>query len=647
LRGVTFLAVIVLGGSALLAAPPPKATLLDFAKKKFATRKLTDAEEKLFSFTPEGKEVNKLGKDDKENDPATAADWPDERVIHAECLEWLCTNREASGLVTHRGIQIEGVRIDGDLDLEEAQIAFRLVLWKCAFKGDILLKNARMRSLYLLNCSVKSLNGSGAHFEGSVFLREDCKAEGEVNLSRATIDEDLSCSGAQLTNPTDKALSADGATINGYVFLSHGFKAEGEVNLLGATIGRNLECDGAQLTNLTGKALSADGAKINGDVFLRNGFKAEGEVNLLGATIGGNLECLDAQLTNPKGYAFNAAGAKINGYVFLRNGFKAEGEVNLLGATIGGNLECDGAQLTNPTGKALNAEGAKINSNVFLREGFKADGSVSFVSGEVGGYFIWFNVSPSEKTTLDLRAAKVSTLLDDEDSWPKEGKLFLDGFTYSRIFENSPLTAESRIHWLHRQRHDKFFPQPYEQLASVLRNMGRDGEARDVMIAKSQDHARFTQRFSKEWWWYNALGRSIAYGYQPWNAFWASLLMIALGWVLFRIGYARDLISPSDEKGYAKDAAGQIVLENGRHAFSEDYTKFNAFVYSLESFTPLLKLDQSSEWVPNANRGRHFHIWRLHFTTGGLLRIYLWFHIMAGWVLTSLWVGGITGLVKS
>ena len=97
-----------------------------------------------------------------------------------------------------------------------------------------------------------------------------------------------------------------------------------------------------------------------------------------------------------------------------------------------------------------------------------------------------------------------------------------------------------------------------------------------------------------------------------------------------------------------KMQGGEIVLKKGRHAFSEHYSKFNAFMYSLESFTPLLRLDQSSNWAPNANRGRRLHIGKFNLlTTGSLLRIYLWLHIIAGWVLTSLWVGGITGLVKS
>ena len=90
------------------------------------------------------------------------------------------------------------------------------------------------------------------------------------------------------------------------------------------------------------------------------------------------------------------------------------------------------------------------------------------------------------------------------------------------------------------------------------------------------------------------------------------------------------------------------MVVNGQRRISNDYPKFNALVYSLESFTPLLKLDQSANWTPNANRGAHLpHMASWTVTTGDLLRIYLWIHIITGWVLTSLWVGALTGLVKS
>ena len=296
-----------------------------------------------------------------------------------------------------------------------------------------------------------------------------------------------------------------------------------------------------------------------------------------------------------------------------------------------------------PNENALTAESTKIGGSVFLRNGFNAEGTVNFLGSDISKAFQWRDALSPEKAALDLRYAKVGTLWDDAASWPPAGKLFLSGFTYDQLDNLAPLDAKSRIEWLKRQSRESFLPQPYEQLASVFRTMGHEEEARNVLIQKSRDYAHFTHRFSQEWFWYRFAGKLIGYGYKPWRAFFMSLAVIAFGTWLFGCGYTNDLISPAE-----KDAKRPTVVVSGRPRISDDYPKFNALVYSLESFTPLLKLDQSANWTPNANRGAHLQIWHsCTVTTGGLLRIYLWIHIITGWVLTSLWVGALTGLVKS
>jgi hypothetical protein len=79
------------------------------------------------------------------------------------------------------------------------------------------------------------------------------------------------------------------------------------------------------------------------------------------------------------------------------------------------------------------------------------------------------------------------------------------------------------LKWLRLQPYQEFFPQPYEQLATVLRNSGLDEQARRVLIAKNEQQRRFTNRFSQDWWWYNVFGWLIGYGYAPWRAFVISL----------------------------------------------------------------------------------------------------------------------------
>ena len=59
-----------------------------------------------------------------------------------------------------------------------------------------------------------------------------------------------------------------------------------------------------------------------------------------------------------------------------------------------------------------------------------------------------------------------------------------------------------------------------------------------------------------------------------------------------------------------------------------------------------MDLHQRSHWLPNANRGTEISLFLFKCKTGGLLRYYFWIHIILGWLLTSLWVAGFTGLVR-
>jgi sRNA-binding regulator protein Hfq len=674
------------------AEPTSAGTLLALARKKFGA--LGRAEVELFRAAQEGRPASALTDNDEADDPAKAANWPADRAVRAKCISWLCTDPNASGLITYRGLDLNGMRIDGALELDNAHIKFSLRALRCAFSENISLRDAQLLGFWLLNCRIKSLDASraiiagpvyllggfkaegevrmvgikidgylecdgaqfsnakgfaldanGARVEGSVFLRNGFKAEGQIRLVRATIGGNLDCCGGQFSNAKGLTLNANGAQIEGNVFLRDA-KVEGEVNLLGATIGGNLECDGAQFSKTERFALSADGAQIEGAVFLRNGCKAKGEVRLVGTKIGGYLDCNGAQFSNAKGLALDVYGAQIQGDVFLGNGFKAEGEVKLLRATIGGNLECRGAQLSNSQGLALNADGAKIEG-VFLRAFFKAEGQVNLNGATIGNLLI-HDVIGADEMILDLRLTKVEAFWDDEKSWPKAGNLFLDGFRYERLYEEAPFQADSRKKWLGLQRRDRFRPRPYEQLATVLRQMGHERDARLVMMEKNRERARFTHFARQGWWWYNLFGRLIGYGYAPWRAFAMSAAMILLGTILFQIGSVHDLISPTGENAYVREPNGQVIEENKRPKISEKYPVFNAFFYSLESFTPLLKLDQSAHWRPNANHGAKVPLFRFWAPrTGDLLRYYLYFHIAAGWLLTSLWVGAVTGLVKT
>jgi hypothetical protein len=492
-----------------------------------------------------------------------------------------------------------------------------------------------------------------------------------VRLFGVTITGNLECDNGQFINPGDQALSLEGAR-TGAVYLRNCFTAEGEVWLFGATIAGNLECDNGQFINPRrqaphDQALNLEDART-GAILLRNGFRAEGGVRLSGATIAGNLECDNGEFINPPGQALNLEGAR-TGAVLLRNGFRAEGEVYLRNATIGGDLDCNNGHFINskPVGLAINAELANVQGSVRLDD-FEADGSVSFQEARIDHEFILYGATWHENDAcLNLTAAKVKTLLNRRPKLKNQlsllkNHLFLHGLTFDELGADADQTAEGQIEWINLQPSNRFWSQPYEQMAKVFREMGLQEEAVKVMIRKNYDHGVHPLRF-KEVLWYGIFGPRIDFGYRPLNALYLSLLVILLGYFLFKSGAHSGILIPTKSDAY-----------DTKEKLSELYPKFNAFVYSLETFVPLVKLGISEFWAPNANRGTELHLLhkltllpvrlalqlvcgkrltalRIHEPTplrvGSLLRCYLWIHIIAGWILTTLWVGGFTGLLKT
>ncbi|MEA3225993.1 MAG: hypothetical protein U9Q07_08585, partial [Planctomycetota bacterium] len=330
-------------------------------------------------------------------------------------------------------------------------------------------------------------------------------------------------------------------------------------------------------------------------------------------------------------------GLKVEGNVFLSKGFEAEGEVRLVGATIGGSLECNKGQFINPNGYALNGGELKVVGSVFLSDGFRAEGKVNFITMTTGKYFLWRGVDSPEKAELDLRSAKIGTLWDDPKSWPESGKLFLHGLVYDTIDNEAPTDAKSRIGWLQRQydeeaekAKDQFHPQPYEQLAAVFRKSGRDEDAKKILIEKNKDKARFTKLMLSERSLHYLSGLIIGYGYRPWRTVRYGLVIVLFGWFLFWAGYRADVMTLANE---GEDTSGG----------------FHALVYSLDVFVPLVDLRQASYRLPNANRTGRVRISE-NFDIpmpGRVLRYWFWFEILAGWVLTTFFVVGVTGLVRT
>ena len=392
---------------------------------------------------------------------------------------------------------------------------------------------------------------------------------------------------------------------------------------------QHTECAGLYLHgSRLAQGLKADGLMTKSTVSLSEGFSAEGEVRLLGARIGGDLSCVGGKFHNPDRKALNADKLTTKGNVNLIENFSAEGEVRLAGVNVGGNFSCVGGKLYNPKGYALNID-----------------------NGNISGGLLWRKVTC--EGNVNLAYVKADVLADDSGSW-KSCKVDLRGFTYNRF--TKPMDALFRISWLaKRPVRKEFSPLPYEQAAKVLFGMGHVHDAREILLKKER---LLTERGNFPWMWRQ--GRKIwdvlaGYGYRPWlHTFLISLGIMTIGSSLFYWGEQAGRIAPHQPAALvsSKYQYGRIPAEKPDETVARKfsgYPEFSPILFSVDIFIPFLNLHQEPFWYP-APDGGHQHWWGNaedgEFSWWGWLEGWYWFQIIAGWVLTSLFLLSITGLLR-
>ena len=383
----------------------------------------------------------------------------------------------------------------------------------------------------------------------------------------------------------------------------------------------NAECVGLYLSgSRLAQGLLADGLTTRGNVNFRNGFSAEGEVRLLAATIGGQLNCGGGKFHNPDGNALHADKLTVKGDVNLRDNFSAEGEVRLVSVNIGGDLICGGGKFHNPDGNALNVE-----------------------KGKISGVLFWWKTTC--KGEVNLIYAKANVLADDSDSW-KSCKVALDGFTYNRFVD--PVDFQSRIDWLcNRPDGIPFLPQPYEQAAKVLFGMGHDHDARKILLEKERLQTKNVRMH-----WLRKTGRRLwdvfaGYGYRlSYTAAWMAFFVV-VGAVIFGAADWHGNIVPTHPVVALSDDYKMQVAPNGdmrpTQAAPPEYPAFNPLVFSLDVFTPSAVFHQEDSWGPRSGGGD----WKdFDFDILWLLTLWYWLEVAMGWILTSILLLSVTGLLR-
>lgn len=256
---------------------------------------------------------------------------------------------------------------------------------------------------------------------------------------------------------------------------------------------------------------------------------------------------LGAAGTEP-GYvpALRLAGARIEGELDLDHA-EVSYRISLTGCDIPGLITTHNARLRNLSllgcrVGALDLRGAHVEGDLDLRTAGAPTGLV------------------------DLRDATVGTLHDTSQSWPAQ--LNIDGLRYDRL--GTPLTAAERFPWLRRSG-DGYTPQPFEQLARVYKTLGRENEARTVLLAKERLRHRTLPRYARAWG--AVQDAAVGYGYRPMRAGTWLLALLAIGSVTF-------------------------ATHRPVHTSHDDNQAFNPVIFTLDQLLPVIGFGQRTAFTP-------------------------------------------------
>lgn len=358
--------------------------------------------------------------------------------------------------------------------------------------------------------------------------------------------------------------------------------------------------------------------------------------------------------------------------------------LSLLGATVALSLTAQRINVTGfcdlmslQVGGQLMLDGASFDSG---SEG-TARTALRLQRARIGDALFWRRVSVKRGRVL-FTYAQTEVLLDDAESWTACGAgLDLDGFRYTSIPASHLGDLSDRIAWLEQGTtgDEAFCGQPWRHFATVLREGGDDAAARQVMFARERlyirhERARMRGRIRAHWSGKKGAKRSlgqglrgkiaaisalpgygihgiwslmkrlvIGYGYDPKRPLFWSVGLICLGWALAAFGWQLGVFTPLSPQILVSEDWLAAMQVNAAHPTAhwltsdsaQHYESFSAFLFALDTYLPVMDLGQEKAWGLTTG------------TASGWWGRTFWVLLQAaGWVVTSLGIAGVAGLVQ-
>lgn len=576
-------------------------------------------------------------------DPKKAEDarWRNKcRKISAQFVVDLLTRALWREAVPLAGVGIEGARIAGNIDLENAKLIRAVGIFRSLIEGAINLRHTRTDGVIMLDGSPMTggFTADDLHSESDLSLR-GAAFKGEVSLNGAKIDGKVDMRGASFRGTLNaNGLQADALFMRSVGKNKASFK---DVNLNSAKITGQINMTGASFDRM----LTADFLQVGGSLLMRsegenkasfkevilNGAKITGTVDINGASFDGNLDAEILQagellMSKASFKGVNLARAKIDGRIVM-TGSSFDGTLYAESLQAGGDLFLRDSNCAN----AVTMIFAHVDGGLDLRGATLAnlDLSGASVTGDMalGGRYkpaVWKGKN-GEPGNLILRDAHVGNLMDANDAWPekytdpKHGHLQLDGFTFGHLGgfagETGPEMRKRGMDWWDNwaRLDPDYSPAPYAQLASALTSLG-DRDAADEIRYFGRVRERETQTRWRSYIWSGALQYVAGFG---------------IGTYTFRVLYWVLGIS----------VLGALYLKTCVQGVrDENHGLFWCFGASLARLLPVIEINKDfKDFFDNPTRATLTGWQSFIFAAMGIV----------GWLLAAILLAAVSGLTQS
>ncbi|MEU7167322.1 oxidoreductase [Streptomyces morookaense] len=517
---------------------------------------LTPAEEGMWQAFRQGSTHDLRAAEHERNDPDGPHAWGPERSVRAAVLARLLLDGPPALPGRVAALKLNGVRITGRLDLSGGTVVPYVELHNCRFDQQLLLPECHFTTLRLVGCAIPRLEAARLHTEGDLHLPRSVIRHG-VRLTDARIGTDLLLN--QVVVRRDRhgvSVAADGLTV-GQDLQAEMMRSYGELSLRGATVGASLSLRGSALHNPYGRrALNAPQLTVERTLYLT-------AVGISGSAFPGG--------TPPYGIT---PGTPERGTRVQR--FECHGGARLDDGRFGDAVDLSEARFVMQPDQELSLRRLQTPELRFLGD-------------------------RPERGRVVLSGARVTNLVDRYDSWPGPGGLTMAGFFYENLIPLGRFPLPLRLEWVAAAT-PEYAPEPYERLASALRDSGEDEDAREVLLAK-QRRRRETLPLAGRAWGY-LQDWAVAYGYRPGRA----AVWMAVLWALGTLYFSHQHFEP--------------VKENEGPAWNPE-------LYTLDLLLPVVDLGQGLAWK-----------------TTGLAQWLSAALILLGWVLATTVAAGASRLLR-